>query len=601
MTKKPDSLQTTLQKIYEAAVAVLSGLLDTSNMYIALYNDDSEIIEFPLVYQDGERVSKIDYSPRHINKRKGLTEWVIHQKKPLLIEKDFDNRVQEKGIKAFLGVTKCWLGAPMMLPGEKVIGVIGLQNFEREGVFDEYHKQLLMTIASQAATAIENARLFELERHMAQERQARLNILQNVSNRMAEAGLKPDEVLQLVAKAANDIGRSDLTAIYLYDQEVAYFTQGVRVLKDGMIEMVENSNDLPAPDGLTAQIAIDQEPLFVNDVSEHPGATDFAQRHQLQAFAGLPLIIAEQNRTTLGVLFVNFEQPHVFLVEEQEILRHLANQAAVAIAYAGAQESAQAKEQLAALGTAAATLQHRLGNTINVILPSVMRLRYRVGSDPTNLKILDTIERNALFATEVIRRMQSPLRQEPFVRVNVNSLLRDAIIKCVQDKDRFSEAYLTTNLSDVTLESSSKPSSGSQISVLVNLAKDLPETFASSGPITEVLRVLVENGIKAIYPKSGVVRIVSKLESNHLRKYINITVSDTGKGIEEKTKTKLFKQPIPRKAFGEGAGLGLWLSKIIVRSHQGTIELFHTEPEKGSTFQVRLPVLNRVPESQQPK
>jgi signal transduction histidine kinase len=116
-----------------------------------------------------------------------------------------------------------------------------------------------------------------------------------------------------------------------------------------------------------------------------------------------------------------------------------------------------------------------------------------------------------------------------------------------------------------------------------------------------VLRVLVENGIKAIYPKSGVVRIVSKLESNHLRKYINITVSDTGKGIEDKTKTKLFKQPIPRKAFGEGAGLGLWLSKIIVRSHQGTIELFHTEPEKGSTFQVRLPVLNRVPQSQQPK
>ena len=67
---------------------------------------------------------------------------------------------------------------------------------------------------------------------------------------------------------------------------------------------------------------------------------------------------------------------------------------------------------------------------------------------------------------------------------------------------------------------------------------------------------------------------------------------DNGKGIDSKVRERLFKQPVPRKEIGEGAGLGLWLSNIIVRSHQGTISLDWTEPGRGSSFCVRLPVLS---------
>jgi signal transduction histidine kinase len=596
-------IQATLQSIYDKAIEAMSGIMDTRNMYIALYDEEMGDIEFQLAYVNGERALDEErakgkpWSPRHFGDRKGLTEWVIRHKRPLLIEKEFDAWVAaQEDIEAYPIGTKCWLGAPMLLR-DQVIGVIGLQNFEREGVFDEHHRDLLLTIAGQAATAIENARLFEVTRRVAEERQRRLTLVQEISQRMAEAGQESDGVLELVARAAHDVSGSDLTMIYHYDPEAGSFSSGVGINPAGEAIQLEG-NDLPGSEGLTAHIAASQEPLFVENVEDRPNISDFARRRQLQAFAALPLTTGgmQPGRTTVGVLFVNFSQPHPFATDEQEILRHLANQAAVTIAFATAQATAQAREQLAALGGATATLQHRLGNTINVILPAVMRLRRRGGDDPTYHEILDTIERNVAVATQVIRRMQEPLHQQTFIRVNINSLLREAISKCAEESDdRFPMVQLAITLPDfVKAKPASTPSSLPQIAIITKFDDSIPETYASSGQLAEVFRVLIENGIKAIQPQAGSVTITSRLEMDRSRQFVVITVRDTGAGIDDDTRSKLFKQPVPREEFSQGAGLGLWLSNIIVRGHQGHIELQTTELSKGSTFLVRLPIQHQM-------
>ncbi len=593
-------LRLTEDEILELVYQQAGELTEAQDMYIALYDNTTKMIRFALAMAEGQR-TEIAESRQADMKRRGKTEEVIFTKQPLLHK---TKQESEKWYKLpdhaeFIGrVQASYLGVPMMA-GEKVLGMVAVYDWERQYAYDELDRQVLDSMADQAAIAIDNARLFEFTRRIADERQERLALLQQISARMVEAGLDPDEVLELVAQAANDISESDLTSIYLYDQEAGSFTRGVRIRREEKVEQVE-PGELPDPEDLPAKIAQTREAIFVDNVQEHPETFTFAGHHQLQAFAGLPLTMTGPHGvpTTAGVLFVNFKQSHPFADDEREILYHLANQAAVAIAYASAQESAQAKEQLAALGTAAATLQHRLGNTINVILPAVMRLRYRVGDDPTNTDILDAIERNALFATEVIRRMQTPLRQEPFVRTNINSLLREAIQKCLQDSDRFPKVQLSTNLPDLTTGDVVPSTGEQQITITAELAEQLPETYASSGQLTEVFRVLVENAIKAIYPQAGLVTITSQLVSDQLRPYVEVTVSDTGKGIDEKTRSRLFKQPVPRKEFGEGAGLGLWLSHIIVRSHQGSLDLQSTALNKGSTFLVRLPILDQPPPSE---
>ena len=224
-------LQNVLQRIYSEIATTMAGLMDARNMYIALSHSDDDQIEFPLVYEIGKllpdenKVGDNPYRTRRRGERNGLTERLIREKEPLLISGDFNAWVaRQPDIDVFPMGTKCWLGAPMML-GDRVIGVIGLQNFEREGVFDEGHRDLLVTIASQAAVAIENIRLQEeRERELVQravERQRRLRLLKEISERLAAAGSSPDSVLELVVRASSDVTESDLTSVYLYDDNTS--------------------------------------------------------------------------------------------------------------------------------------------------------------------------------------------------------------------------------------------------------------------------------------------------------------------------------------------------------------------------------------------
>ena len=67
-------------------------------------------------------------------------------------------------------------------------------------------------------------------------------------------------------------------------------------------------------------------------------------------------------------------------------------------------------------------------------------------------------------------------------------------------------------------------------------------------------------------------------------------VEDTGKGISPEHLNRIFDPFFTTKPVGEGTGLGLSLSYGIIRKHNGRIEV-RSEPGKGSTFKVCLPVL----------
>lgn len=161
MTEK-SRLDAALERIHMAAAEELGGVMDVRNMYIALYDKQTGKIEFPLRYENGNQIDPKPYvEPRFFGDRYGLTDWIIDNKQPLLISKDFAAEASRLNIEVYSDVpTKSWVGAPM-LRGVEVIGVIGLNNFETEGAYDEFHRDLLATIAGQAAVAIDNARLYE--------------------------------------------------------------------------------------------------------------------------------------------------------------------------------------------------------------------------------------------------------------------------------------------------------------------------------------------------------------------------------------------------------------------------------------------------------
>lgn len=133
---------------------MIGKIMDNRNLYVALYDEDKQEVSFPAYTIDGK--------PYHSPTRKpgpGLTEYVIRTRKPLLIPNDVDGTLRQLGLQVSGRSAECWLAVPMLV-GEKVVGVITIQDYEQPGAYDTSHMELLLTIASHAAIVVENARLY---------------------------------------------------------------------------------------------------------------------------------------------------------------------------------------------------------------------------------------------------------------------------------------------------------------------------------------------------------------------------------------------------------------------------------------------------------
>jgi signal transduction histidine kinase len=124
------------------------------------------------------------------------------------------------------------------------------------------------------------------------------------------------------------------------------------------------------------------------------------------------------------------------------------------------------------------------------------------------------------------------------------------------------------------------------IELVRTLEPDLPEISADPSQLQQVLVNLVVNAIQAS-PSGGKLTI----ETHGGPDYVSLAVIDTGTGMSEEVKSKIFTPFFTTKDVDEGTGLGLAVVHGIVTSHRGIIHV-ESEAGRGSRFEVRLPVNN---------
>lgn len=168
--QKTISSSTTLEvnEILELVHNQAARLMNVTNFYVAFYNEKDNMVDFRFIVEEGQRraVGEREWASRKSGN--GLTEYIIRTREPLLIPKEVEGWLHSHEVEPIGRPAKSWLGVPM-IAREEVVGVIGVQSYEAEHVYDEGHLNVLSTIASQAAIAIENARLFQ-ERKLSLER-----------------------------------------------------------------------------------------------------------------------------------------------------------------------------------------------------------------------------------------------------------------------------------------------------------------------------------------------------------------------------------------------------------------------------------------------
>ncbi len=143
------------ESLVEVVYGETSKIMKTENFYLALYNKEQNDLQFIIYVEEGKRVQR-----RKRELKKGLTEYVIKTKKPLLLSQKVVENSKKIGIKALGRPAQCWLGVPILY-GKKALGVIAVQDYEKPSIYDESDMKILITIANQTAVAIENSRLYE--------------------------------------------------------------------------------------------------------------------------------------------------------------------------------------------------------------------------------------------------------------------------------------------------------------------------------------------------------------------------------------------------------------------------------------------------------
>lgn len=138
------------------------------------------------------------------------------------------------------------------------------------------------------------------------------------------------------------------------------------------------------------------------------------------------------------------------------------------------------------------------------------------------------------------------------------------------------------------------------IELRVLLSEDDLPVMADSGQIEQMLMNLVTNARDAM-PEGGILTI--RTEKVHIDEmfvkthgfgqtglYSLIAISDTGIGMDDKTKERIFEPFFTTKEVGKGTGLGMAMVYSIIKQHNGYIDVY-SKLNKGTTFKIYLPLL----------
>jgi GAF domain-containing protein len=295
----------------------LSHLLDTSGIYVALVDQQANLLSFVMYYAEGVA------SPPHARSfQNGLTEYIIRTRQPLLLASDVQAQAIQLGIQPHGSRARSYLGVPVFA-GEQVVGVMALRHYHQEFAYDENDLRLMETAAAAAGIALQNASLYEQSRRRASE----LSTLNRIST-LVSASLDRAVVLETICQAVVEVMGCQKAAVFLLDDEgLMHLAHSVGLSQ----EYIERSARIDPHREKRAMALEEARTLAFEDVlnvAELAGSLDLIHAGNIRGVLDVPLRVGDRS---IGTLSAYYDQPHHFEGREIELMETLAGQVAVAV------------------------------------------------------------------------------------------------------------------------------------------------------------------------------------------------------------------------------------------------------------------------------
>ncbi|WP_420645224.1 ATP-binding protein [Candidatus Leptofilum sp.] len=224
-----------------------------------------------------------------------------------------------------------------------------------------------------------------------------------------------------------------------------------------------------------------------------------------------------------------------------------------------AQDSLVRQERLAALGQLAGGVAHELRNPLGSIKNGLYFLNMKIEApEPRVKETLKIIETDITRTEAIITSLLDFSRPKQIV-------VREVVLK------------------DIIYETFTHVPIPNNIALIIKLDEKLPNVFVDPDQMRQVFINLFTNAVQAM-SNGGQLTIESKKVTPDK---VQVSITDTGGGIDDGNLAKLFEPLFTTRA--KGIGLGLAITKLLVERHQGSIEI-QTKKGVGSTFFITFPI-----------
>jgi signal transduction histidine kinase len=500
-----------VEQIHEALHAKIRKVVDLQVFAVGLHDAPANTVVFG-TWRVGDQA--LPSSTRSANEPT-LTR-LLRSREPVVLETGRDREtIRELFSAGGWAEVPNVVVVPMAL-GERSVGLIVLGIASPPTV---QQLDLVSTMASQAAVAVEKAQLFGRERR----KSAQLGAITQVSKKIVTIH-SVDVLLQQTSRLI----------------EEAFDFERVQVLlQEG------DASSAPAPDASATDIPILYRglPIGVLRVRLRPG-TSFSSDDlsMLQTLADEIAVAIENAR-----LYENLQEQMAMLEQAQFQLMHSA--------------------KLATIGELAAFIAHEINNPLTSVLGYASLILSETPADDPKRSDLEVIEKESLRARAIVRDLLGYARQTDSAMEQTG--INDALESILPLLRRRAESQ------NVNIEATLDPSA--------------PRIMGDVNQLKQVFINLLNNAIDAM-PSGGRVDVTTReVAGNGTGPQVEIAFEDSGVGIPADKITRIFDPFFTTKEDGKGTGLGLPISKRIVKRHGGTIAVSST-PGRGTRFTICLPV-----------